>query len=273
MRRLIDCHVHTARCGHAIGRVDDCARAAVERGLWGIAMTEHLALPNDLDPDRQLSMRPEDLEAYFVEVDLARQRYPEINIVTGVEADYLPERIAATARSLEDARGHPDGARMVLGSVHFLNDWAFDDPTRLEEWEIRSVDDAWQEYFATWCAAAKSGLFDVMAHPDLVKKFGHKPSFDPRELYAEAASSAAAAGVLIEVSTAGLRKPVGELYPSAELLARFGEAGVAATVGSDAHMPSEVGADIELAYAALATAGYSAVSFPDGEGGWRMLSL
>ena len=72
-----------------------------------------------------------------------------------------------------------------------------------------------------WCDACRTGLFDVMAHPDLVKKFGHRPSFDPRDLYAEAARTAAETGVLIEVSTAGLRKPVGELYPGPDLLQRL----------------------------------------------------
>jgi len=116
-------------------------------------------------------------------------------------------------------------------------------------------------------------MFDVMAHPDLVKKFGHFPSFDRRELYAEGAQVAADAGVLIEVSTAGLRKPVGELYPGAEFLAAFRAAGVAATVGSDAHEPAEVGFEIDAAYDALQTAGYDRVAFPDGRGGWKELPL
>jgi histidinol-phosphatase (PHP family) len=79
--------------------------------------------------------------------------------------------------------------------------------------------------------------------------------------------------VLIEVSTAGLRKPVGELYPGTELLTAFRAAGVATTAGSDAHEPSEVGFEIDAAYDALQAAGYETVSFPDGLGGWRELPL
>jgi histidinol-phosphatase (PHP family) len=112
-----------------------------------------------------------------------------------------------------------------------------------------------------------------MAHPDLPKKFGHRPTFDPRELYAEAAHAAADAGVLIEVSTAGLRKPVAELYPGPELLQAFSDRGVGATVGSDAHAAGEVGYLIEEAYEALAIAGYREVAFPISREETRFIEL
>jgi len=275
VRELTDCHIHTRRCGHAIGTVDECAREAARKGLVGIVMTEHLALPEEFDPDRTLSMRETELDEYLVEVDLARQRYPELAIVAGIEADYLPGREAETRAAIAASRVRADGVRVVLGSVHFLDGWAFDnpDPVALGEWDRRDVDAVWGAYFSAWCDATRSGLFEVMAHPDLVKKFGHRPTFDPRELYAEAARAAQEAGVLVEVSTAGLRKPVGELYPGPELLARFCEAGVSATVGSDAHAPAEVGYALDAAYDAMLVAGYETAAFPDGSGGWRSMSL
>ena len=273
MRELVDCHIHTQRCGHAVGTVDECVRAAVLRSLSGVVITEHLALPDEFDPHRNLSMPACDLEAYLVEVDLAKQRYPEIEVVAGIEADFLLGGEAETAIAIADARDRADGVRMVLGSVHFIGDWAFDDPHHVEEWDERDVDGVWLDYFDLWRAAAKSGMFDVMAHPDLPKKFGHRPSFDLRELYADAAATAADASVAIEVSTAGLRKPVAELYPAHDLLAAFCAAGVPATVGSDAHDPSEVGYAIPAAYDALAAAGYTSVLFPDITTGWRTIAL
>jgi histidinol-phosphatase (PHP family) len=273
VRELIDCHIHTERCGHAVGTVEDYVRAAVQRGLVGMAITEHLPMPVGMDPLSEVSMPACDLEDYLVEVDLVRERYPEIQIVTGVEADYLPERMDEVRATVESATSRSDGARLVLGSVHLLGDWTFDDPRTISSWESRSVDQAWEEYFATWCDACRTGLFDVMAHPDLVKKFGYLPTFDPRELYVEAAHAAANAGVLIEVSTAGLRRPVGELYPGPDLLAAFCAARVPATVGSDAHDPAEVGMQIELAYDAMSEAGYAGAEFPDGSGGWRSIPL
>jgi histidinol-phosphatase (PHP family) len=273
VRELVDCHIHTERCGHATGTVDDYVRAAVKRGLAGIAITEHLALPDELDPNRHLSMPACDLEEYLVEIDLATQRYPEITIVAGLEADFLSGREPETAAAIAQARERSDGARFVLGSVHFIGDWAFDDPHNIAEWDNRDVDDAWMRYFTLWDDAARSGMFDCMAHPDLPKKFGHRPSFDPRHLYEQAARSAADAGVLVEISTAGLRKPVRELYPGHDLLVAFREAGVGVTVGSDAHEPDEVGYEIRAAYEAAALAGYTEVRFPDGSRGWRSIEL
>ena len=112
-----------------------------------------------------------------------------------------------------------------------------------------------------------------MSHPDLVKKFGNFPSFDPIEIYRECAKVAAEARIRVEVSTAGLRKPVGQLYPGPSFLVEFANAGVRATVGSDAHEPAEVGYEIPAAYAALRAAGYTSVSFPDGPSGWKELVL
>jgi len=273
MRELIDCHIHTARCGHAEGTLEEYLAAGVERGISGMVITEHLALPGHLDPDHTLSMPACELDDYLVEIDFMRQRFPGLDLITGLEADYLPGILHDTRASLDAARSRPDGPRFVLGSVHFIGDWVFDDPGRIHEWEQHSVEAAWTDYFSLWCDAARCGLFDVMAHPDLVKKFGHRPSFDLGALYEEAAAAAADGGVLIEVSTAGLRKPVGELYPGHELLAAFHAAGVEATVGSDAHHPDEVGYRIERAYDAMQRAGYTHASFPVGDGTYRRIEL
>ena len=273
MRELIDCHIHTDRCGHAEGTLAQVVAAGVDTGVSAMVITEHLALPDALDPDQTLSMPACQLDEYLIDVDLTKQRYPQLDLVTGLEVDYLPSRLPETRVSLAEARGRSDGPRMVLGSVHFIGDWVFDDPSRIEEWSRRDVDAVWVEYFSLWCDAARCGLFDVMAHPDLVKKFGHRPTFDTAELFAEAAQAAADGGVLIEVSTAGLRKPAAELYPGPQLLAAFCSAGVGATVGSDAHHPGEVGYRIDHAYDEMLRAGYSHASFPRGDGSFRRIEL
>jgi len=260
VRGLIDCHVHTELSGHGAGTVAQAVGAAVFKGLSGLVLTEHLPLPAGLDPDNHISMPSERLNDYAAEVREWSERARDLEVVVGAEADWIPGRESETDAIRSDALAA--GVKVILGSVHFLDGWAFDDPHRLDEWEEHDVDQVWERYFELWCDAARSGVFDVMAHPDLVKKFGHFPRFDTRELYAEAAAAAAAGGVLVEVSTAGLRKPVGELYPGAALLEAFRAAGVDATVGSDAHNVSEVGMDVERAYQALADAGYTRVAFP-----------
>ncbi len=260
MRELIDCHVHTELSGHGSGSVGQMISAAIFKGLGGIVLTEHLPLPDGMDPHNHISMPAEKLGAYADDVRLWAERAKGLQVVLGAEADWIPGREDETA-AIREVAAHA-GVQVLLGSVHFLGEWAFDDPHHLEEWDDRDVDEVYVSYFAHWCHAARSGLFDVMAHPDLVKKFGHRPSFDPRGLYEEAARAAADGGVLIEVSTAGMRKPVAEIYPAHDLLVAFRSAGVGATAGSDAHAADEVGLDIEVAYAALVAAGYSDVCLP-----------
>ena len=271
MRELIDCHVHTELSGHGSGTVAQAVSAAVFKGLSGLILTEHLPLPNGIDPDNHISMPMDVIGRYANEVAEWAERARDVQVVVGAEADWIPGRedeMAAIRSAASKA-----GISVLLGSVHFLDGWAFDDPHALQEWEGRDVDTVWSRYFELWCDAAASGMFDVMAHPDLVKKFGHFPSNDVSDLYAAAASAARDGDVAIEVSTAGLRKPVGELYPGPDLLRLFAEAGVPATVGSDAHDPSEVGRDIELAYVALHEAGYRHVSFPISRDETRSIEL
>lgn len=260
MRELIDCHIHTERCGHATGSAAQMVAAAVVAGLSGILMTEHLPLPDELDPDCHLSMPACDLETYAAEVSALAGRVHGLDVVLAAEADWLPDHPEHASHTR--ARAAELGIDVLLGSVHFIGGWAFDDPHHIDLWDARDVDAVWEQYFSRWCEAARSGVFTVMAHPDLVKKFGHRPSFDPRELYVEAARAAAEGGVLVEASTAGWRKPVGELYPGPELLSAFAEAGVGMTVGSDAHDPTEVGYRISDALDELAKAGYERYAFP-----------
>lgn len=173
----------------------------------------------------------------------------------GVEADWLPSHPGHVERLL--------GAHdfdVVLGSLHFLGDWAFDDPALIDRWKGLDVDDVWRRYFAELARAARSGLYDVMAHPDLVKKFGHRPGFDPAPLHADAAEAFARAGVAVEVNTAGLRKPCAEIYPCEDFLAACRRAGVRATVGTDAHSPADVAAGLAEARALLIRAGYDSVA-------------
>jgi histidinol-phosphatase (PHP family) len=139
--------------------------------------------------------------------------------------------------------------------VHFIDGLAVDGEPRLVD-EV-GVEEAWARYFATLGRAAASGLFDSLSHPDLVKIFGHRAEgFD----YSEIADAVRDAGVAVEVSTAGLRKPVGELYPHPDLLAACRERGVPVTTGSDAHVPSLVGHEFDRARELLRAAGYETVT-------------
>jgi histidinol-phosphatase (PHP family) len=158
----------------------------------------------------------------------------------GIEADYVAgaeERI----RDLLDARPFD----FVVGSVHFVGDSSVDQD-RWDVWQTEGNDPdrVWARYFEQLARAAGSGLYDTMAHPDLVKVWGAGrpgPERDPRHYYEPAVEAIAEAGVAVEVSTAGLRKPIGEMYPAAAFAELCVEAGIAFTLSSDAHTPGEVG--------------------------------
>ena len=172
----------------------------------------------------------------------------------GLEVDYIPGAEQVIAKILE-----PYPWDYVIGSVHFLNLWGIDlDPE--VGWPERDVDAVYAEYFQVWQAACTSGLFDTMAHPDLVKKFGHYPSHDVRDLFIASARSAVAGRVAVEVSSAGLHRPVGEIYPGMALLKEFCTAGVPITLGSDAHTPADAGLDVHKAAAWATLAGYCSVA-------------
>jgi histidinol-phosphatase (PHP family) len=158
----------------------------------------------------------------------------------GIEADYVTgveDRIG----TLLDSRPFD----YVLGSVHFVGEGSVDQE-RWDVWELEGWDPerVWTRYFEQLAAAARSGLFDVLTHPDLVKVWGDGrpgPGGELRRFYESAVEAIAEAGVAVEVSTAGLRKPVGELYPSREFAALCVEAGVPFSLSSDAHVPEHVG--------------------------------
>jgi histidinol-phosphatase (PHP family) len=190
----------------------------------------------------------DDLDAYC---EFVRD---ETDLRLGIEADYLAGREDRMASLLE--RYEWD---YVVGSVHFLKDGALDHED-YDIWEHRSAspDQVWRAYFETLGEAARTGLFDILAHPDLVKMWGPerpRPEGDLRRFYDRAMDGIAESRIAIEVSTAGLRKPVGELYPDRVFLEMCLEAGCPISLSSDAHVPDQLGFGYERALECLADVG------------------
>ncbi|MHB8925616.1 MAG: histidinol-phosphatase HisJ family protein [Coriobacteriia bacterium] len=258
---MIDLHIHTARCGHATGSVEEYVRAAAVAGVDTIAFTDHLPLPGALlaaDPAAaHYAMAADELPLYVEEVLDAKSRAarsggPEV--LLGIEADLHrgnEEHVRALLGSFP--------FDIVLGSVHYVDEWAFDDPARVDGYASWDLMELWERYFDDLALAAASGLADVIGHADLVKKFCFVPGGDLTPLYARAAAAFADAGCVVEVNAAGLRKPCKELYPSDAFLRELARRGVRVTIGSDAHSPSDVGAGFAEARAALVRAGYQRI--------------
>ena len=254
MPPLVDYHVHTARCGHAVGSMEGYIEHAIASGLRELGFSDHLYLywldADERDPE--LGMAEWELDFYVEDVERCRRQYGrDITIRLSTEADFVPGH----EQKLEGILRRYDWD-YVIGSVHFIDGWGFDDSRKLAGYAEWDIDQLYARYFDLVGQSAETGYFDTIGHPDLVKKFGHRPRVDQGSAYAEVAARFARSGVCVEVNTSGLRKPVREVYPHLDLLRACRAAGVPATLGSDAHAPAEVAADLASASALLTQAGY-----------------
>jgi histidinol-phosphatase (PHP family) len=241
---------------------DNVARyraVADERGIAELGVSEHV---HRFEQALTVWQHPfwrecatDDLDAYC---EFVRER---TDLRLGIEADFVPggeDRMA----NLLDARDFD----YVLGSVHFLRDDAID----MDDYSVwdrgHSPEEIWRRYFQTLAEAVRSGLFDILAHPDLVKVWSPahsthperpRPEGDLRRYYEPAVEAIAEADVAVEVSTAGLRKPARELYPAQAFLEMCVDAGAPVALSSDAHRPEDVGADYPQALELLERVGVS----------------
>ena len=246
-----DYHMHTPLCHHAKGEPWELASHAVSQGLCEIGFSEHNPMIRDDWDDWH--MVHEDLGLYVANVEKARQEFPELQIRLAPETDFIP--------------GHESWVRQLrqqadfdyfIGSVHYISDtFDIDNPNKKDQWENGDVDAIWEAYFERLAQAASSGLYDIIGHADLCKKFNYRPSKDPSAWYQHFLKAARDHDVAIEINTAGLRKDCQEMYPCPALLEMAHRMGVALTFGSDAHAPNEVGADFQAAVALAKQAGYT----------------
>jgi histidinol-phosphatase (PHP family) len=255
---IVDYHMHLRNereeIAHDVRSVEPFVAAALAVGVDEIGFTEHVyyftqtrtlwTVPYHVERCRY------DLDAYVHAVLQARERGLPVKLA--LEVDYVPGREEETRELLA-----PYPWDYLLGSVHFIDGFGIDGRPRLAD-EV-GVEETYRRYFDVLVLAARSGLFDSLSHPDLVKVFGARAAFD----YTEVAAAIAEAGVAVEVSTAGLRKPVGELYPHPHFLAACRMHGVPITLASDAHVPSLVGRDFDRARELMRSAGYETITVFD----------
>ncbi|HEX4838578.1 MAG TPA: histidinol-phosphatase [Solirubrobacteraceae bacterium] len=256
---LTDYHLHlrlddlsaTATEHFTAANVQRYRDVASERGIAELGVSEHIhrftqALTVWRHPFwREVAV--DDLDDYcrFVRDDT--------DLRLGLEADFVPGMEDRTANLLQ-ARDFD----YVVGSVHFLRDYALD----MDDYGVwssgHSAEEIWREYFRTLGEAARSGLFDILAHPDLVKVWGRErplPKGDLRRYYELAIDGIAESGIAVEVSTAGLRKRAREIYPAPAFLEMCVQAGAPIALSSDAHRPEDVGADYDRALELLDSVG------------------
>ena len=304
---LADYHIHTELCQHAEGEASAFRARAVELGLPELCFTDHAPNPDGYDPVNRMHLDQFPLYRTMI-ADLARTRQPwspprsaarlsspksgalrggesappafaealragrpeagKPVVLFGVEADYYD----GCERFLQDWLPHQE-FDLVLGSVHYIANWGFDNPDERHVWDSVDVTNTWATYFNLIGKLADSRLTgrrladgrladgrlaDVVGHLDLPKKFGYRPSDrDLREMAQPVLDRIAAAGMAIEINSSGLRRPVHEIYPSALLLSLAKERDIPICFGSDAHRPEEVGWQFDASLALARSAGYT----------------
>ncbi len=240
--KVPDYHMHTPRCNHATGSILEYAEAACQAGISEIGFSDHSPMPNGFD--KAWRMAESELDSYVSELEDAREKFNgHLTIKAALEVDYYP----GAEEHIQHLRNFYDWDYFI-GSVHFIDSWGFDNPDEIEKWESCDIEQAYCDYFNLVAQSAQSALFDVIGHPDLIKKFAYRvkgeskrvDDAENRMLQAVKASEAA-----LEISSAGLRKPVAEIYPHQRIIAKAAALDIPFSYGSDAHAPSEVGHAME----------------------------
>jgi histidinol-phosphatase (PHP family) len=246
-----DYHTHTPLCRHATGEPTELAAQAVRLRLREIGFSDHAPMPRD-DFDNW-RMRAAELDHYVARVEHARRDHPSLIIKLGLEVDYLPG-YEEWIRDLAN-RHHWD---YFIGSVHYVSDsWAIDNPAEIGKWKEREPMEVWTAYFERLTLAAESGLFDIIGHADLCKKFAFIPRQDCTPLFTRFLQAVKRRGLAVELNTAGLRKDCREIYPSPRIVHLAAQLGVPICFGSDAHAPNEVGLNFAEAVQLAHSAGYT----------------
>lgn len=248
-RIYFDSHMHTPLCKHAIGHPSEYVAVGYEAGLKGVIFTCHSPMPDGWSAP--VRMAPSEFDEYVALVGEARDAAPEgFEVRLGMESDYFP----GMEHWLEDLHQKAE-FHYILGSVH----WHVPE-YRASFWKDDIV--AFQhQYFEHLAESAESGLFDSLAHPDLVKN-ADPEAWDearPIEQIARALDRIAATGVAMELNTSGLRKIYSEMNPGPEVLAMMAERGIPVVIGSDSHVPERVTAHFDDALSHLEEAGYREV--------------
>lgn len=243
--------MHTPLCRHASGEPSELVAHALKLGLEEIGFSDHSPMPQDDFDDWR--MMDSELATYVEQVQRVQRDFPRLTIKLALEVDYLP--------------GYEDWIRDLaarypwdyfIGSVHYLSPpWAIDNPKQLSQWRQHDLLEVWTAYCERLTMAVESGLFEIIGHADLCKKFCFYPKAEPALLFARFLDAAARRGVAMELNTAGLRKDCKEIYPSLSIVKMACERGVPITFGSDAHAPAEVGLNLAEAVHWAKAAGYT----------------
>jgi histidinol-phosphatase (PHP family) len=226
---LVDLHNHTPLCNHAEGNLEEYILVAIQSNTKVFGFSDHA--PMDFDP--KYRMKFEEMQKYEKEVLAAKEKYKDaITILLGYEVDYLPGHMDKKVLNAD--------VDYLIGSVHFLEGWGFDNPEFIGRWKEQNINEIWQKYFDTIETMANSKLFDIVGHFDLIKVFKFMPTKSIIQMAEGALKAIKKADMVLELNVAGYRKDIQEAYPSKELLEMAFNLDIPITFASDAHKPEQV---------------------------------
>lgn len=239
---LVDYHTHNALCKHAEGTLEEYVQYAVKIGLKEIGLSDHTPMPHDWDIEVRM-YEEQFWNNYKPTVLELKEKYKDqITVKFAVEGDFFP----GTEEWVKEFN-EKNEFDYVIGSVHYLGEWGFDNPLYAARYDEVDVNEVYTSYYDHIKRSTKCGLFDVIGHCDLVKKFGHRPTKNMEEILRETFKVVKESGMAVEINTSGLRKPVKEIYPGEQILRIISEYEIPLTLGSDAHRPTDIGRDFDLA--------------------------
>ncbi|PNC22642.1 histidinol phosphate phosphatase [Akkermansia muciniphila] len=256
-----DYHTHTPLCLHASGTPQEYVQAAVRAGLREYGISDHAPMPGE--PFDDWRMKQADMPTYLDWLTEAREcAAPHgLTVRAALECDWFPG-IGPWIEHLQSLHAWD----YLIGSVHYLGEKEeFDNPYKMDFWNRTDVEDAWRQYWERFRDMAASGLFHIMGHADLIKKFGFRPSGDLRPYYEPSLEAMKESGACLELNTAGWRNKCAEQYPDAQFLKMAAKMNIPLTISSDAHKPEDVGRDFERAAELARQAGFTHLaSFQEG---------
>ena len=228
----VDLHNHTTRCNHATGSMEEYIKKAIDLKIDIYGFTDHA--PMDFEPEYRMNIN--DISSYENEVLSLKEKYKnQIDILLGYEVDFMKNLKYMETKILNA------NVDYLIGSVHFLDTWGFDNPSFLKEYETQNIDDIWIKYFSTIEDMAKTNYFNIVGHLDLIKVFKYLPNKDIKSIAYNALKQIKKSNMTLEINSAGLRKPIKEQYPSIELLEVAYELDIDITFSSDAHSLEQIG--------------------------------
>lgn len=252
--KFADLHNHTKRCNHANGECKDYVEMAIERGISTLGFSCHAPM----NFDEKYRMALSEVDDYINEILALKDEYSDrIDIKIGFEVDYIDKKPFLLESQILNAK-----VDYLIGSVHFLNDWGFDNPAFIGSYDNKDMDSLWREYLCAIANMAQSKYFDIVGHFDLLKIFNNPPSNALKSDIIKTLESIKDNNLVLEINAAGLNKPICEIYPSKDILKLAYKMEIPISFASDAHTPQNVGIHKEKMLNLARKIGYKkAVSF------------